>query len=94
MGGGDLQDIPTSDIVMLDESSEDWEKVASLSSPRDCVAVVPISSESILVLGGSTGGEGIAGAKTHSITTVEKGRATLTQTAAAIPTETTQCSTQ
>jgi len=96
MGGSDLQDIPTSDVVMLDNSGDDWEKVASLSSPRDCVAVVPIDPNTILVLGGSTGGEGIAEAKAHSITTVEKGRATLTQRAAAIPMEfeATQCSIQ
>ena len=96
MGGDDLHDVPTSDVVMLDNSGDNWEKVASLSSPRDCVAVVPIDSNTILVLGGSTGGEGVAGAKAHSITTVEKGRATLTQRTAAIPMEfeATQCSTQ
>ena len=94
MGGCDLQGVPTSDVAMLDESTNKWNTVSSLSSPRDCVAVVPIDSDTILVLGGSTGGVGIAGHKAHSITTVEKGRATLTQRTAAIPTEDTQCSIQ
>ena len=94
MGGHDLQNVPTSDVAMLDDSSKKWIKVASLSSPRLSVAVVPITSDTILALGGSTTGRDIAGAKEHSITTVAKGRATLTQTAAAIPTEDTQCSIQ
>ena len=96
MGGNDLQDVLTSDVAMLDESTNKWNTVSSLSSPRFNVAVVPIDSDTILVLGGCTGGEDVAGAKAHSITTVEKGRATLTQRTAAIniPTEDTQCSIQ
>ena len=94
--GGKVQGIPTrtSDVAILDEFSKSWKTVASLSSPRDCVTIVPMDCNSILVLGGCTGGLGIAGAKAHSITTVEKGRATLTQRVAAIPTENTQCSIQ
>ena len=92
--GGKVQGVPTSDVAMLDESTNKWNTVSSLSSPRFHVAVVPIDSDTILVLEGSTGGEGVAGAKAHSITTVEKGRATLTQRTAAIPTEDTQCSIQ
>jgi len=92
--GGSIQYVPTSDVAMLDDSSNTWKKVASLSSPKSCVAIVPIDSDTILVLGGSTGGKDVAGAKAHSITTVEKGRATLTQRTVAIPTEDTQCSIQ
>jgi len=80
MGGDDLQYVPTSDVAMLDESSKSWKTVSSLSSPRYCVAVVAISSETVIVFGGCTGGVDIAGALTHSITTVEKGRATLKHT--------------
>ena len=96
MGGNylDLQGVPTSDVAMLDESTNKWNTVPSLSSPRVCVAVVHIDSDTILVLGGFTGGRNVAGALAHSITTVEKGRATLTQRTAAIPTEDTQCSIQ
>jgi len=94
MGGRSIQDVPTSDIAMLDDSSKKWKRVSSLSSPRYSTAIIPIDSNTILVLGGSTGGEDVAGAKAHSITTAEKGRATLKQRAAALPTEDTQCSIQ
>ena len=94
MGGHNFQFVPTSNVTMLDDSSNKWKKVSSLSSPRHSAAVVPINSDAILVLGGSTGGSGVAKSKAHSITTVEKGKATLTQRAAAIPTEDTHCNIQ
>ena len=80
MGGRDLQGVPTSDVAMLDESANKWNTASSLSSPRKHVAVVPIDSDTILVLGGCTGGRGATESKAHSITTVEKGRATLIHT--------------
>ena len=89
--GGIVQGVPTSDVAMLDESTNKWNTVSSLSSPRDSVAVVPIDSDTILVLGGCTGGRGVAGALAHSITTVEKGKATLHKVAD-ILTEDTHCS--
>ncbi|XP_065884887.1 uncharacterized protein [Dysidea avara] len=92
--GGSFQGILTSDVAMLDDSCKNWKRVSSLSGPRKHVGIVPIDSDTILVFGGTTGGKGIAEAKAHSITTMEKGRATLIQRAAAIPTEDTQCSIQ
>jgi len=95
MGGRNL--LPTSDVAMLDDSSNQWQRVASLSSPRSNAAVVPINSDTILLLGGISDGVDVAGAKAHSITTVEKGKATLTQracTTPAIPTEDRECSIQ
>ena len=77
MGGCDTQKVPTSDVAMLDGSTNKWNTVSSLSSPRYHVAVVPIDFDTILVLGGCTGGRSVSGAKAHSITTVEKGKATL-----------------
>ena len=47
IGGYDGQDVPIADVAMLKES---WSKVASLSSPRTGVAVVPINCESLKVL--------------------------------------------
>ena len=94
MGGHDLQYVPTSDVAMLDDSRNKWKRIASLSSPRTCLSAVPIDSDTILVLGGTKGGKGAAANKASSVTTVEKGRATLTQKTAAIPTEDTQCSIQ
>ena len=70
---------------------QSWSKVASLSSPRHSVTVVPINCDSILVIGGTTGGktdkEGVA----HSMTTIEKGTVKRSHTVAAIPTQDTQC---
>jgi len=69
-GGDDGQGVPIADVAMLKES---WSKVASLSSPRTGVAVVPINCESILIIGGTTGGKTYEECNAHSITTVEKG---------------------
>jgi len=91
IGGDDIQGVPTSDVAILDITKKTWYKVTSLSTARDSVAVVPISSESILVIGGSTGGKGVAGAKEHSITTVEKGTVTLSHTVATMPTQDSTC---
>ena len=70
---------------------QSWSKVASLSSPRHAVAVVPINCDSILVIGGTTGEKTIKEAKAHSVTTVEKGTVKRSHTVAAIPTQDTQC---
>ena len=96
MGGYDWDGhyVPTSDVFMLDYSNNIWKKVASLSSPRFNVVVVPTDLDTIFVFGGSTGGEGAAGAKANSISMVQKGRAALTHEVAAIPTESYKCSIQ
>ena len=88
IGGNDLQGVPTADIAMLKQS---WSKVASLSSPRSAIAVVPINCESILVIGGTTATTD-EDAKAHSLTKVEKGTVKQSHTVvAAIPTQDTQC---
>ncbi|XP_065884376.1 uncharacterized protein [Dysidea avara] len=78
IGGLDIQGVPTSDITMLDYSSHTWKRVASLSSPRDSVAVVSINCEAIIVLGGISTGS-LRPPRPQYLTTVEKGRATLTK---------------
>ena len=88
IGGRDQQSFPTADVAMLKQS---WSKVASLSSPKVAVAVVPINCESILVIGGTTGGTTIKEAKEQSISAVEKGTVKRSHTVAAIPTQGTQC---
>ena len=88
IGGSDLQDVLTADVAMLKQS---WNKVASLSSPRTAVAVVPINCESILVIGGTTSYTTYGDAEAHCITTVEKGMVKRSHTVAAIPTQDTQC---
>ena len=87
MGGCDLQNVPTADVAMLKQS---WSKVASLSSPRLGVAVVPINCESILVIGG-TSGKTEEEDKAHCLTAVEKGTVKRSHTVAGIPTQHTQC---
>ena len=88
IAGGELQGVPTADVAMLKQS---WNKVASLSSPRIGVAVVPINYESILVIGGTTSSTTYEEIMAHSITTIEKGRVKRSHTVAAIPTQDTQC---
>ena len=86
--GGDLQGVPTADVAMLKQS---WSKVASLSSPRTAVAVVPINCESILVIGGTTSYTNTEDGKAYSLTKVEKGTVKRSHTVAGIPTQDTQC---
>ena len=78
--GGSIQYIPTTDITVLDVPNNAWMKIASLSTARVSTAVIPINDDSILVIGGSTGGRGVEEAKAHSISTVEKGTIRLCHT--------------
>ena len=95
IGGHDIiQYIPTSDVAILDITKKTWIRVASLSTAKSCVAVVPISHGSIFIIGGTTGGENIAGAKAHCITSVEKGTVTLSHTVATMPTQDSTCTIQ
>ena len=94
IGGDDIQGVPTSDVAILDITKNKWNKLASLSTARDNVAVVPISHESILVIGGSTGGKDVTGAKAHSISSVEKGTVSVSHTVATMPTQDSTCSIQ
>ena len=80
IGGYDKQDVPTVDIRVLDVPNNSWKKIPSLTTARSSTAVVPINQDSILVIGGHTGGRGIEGAKAHSISTVEKGTVRLCHT--------------
>lgn len=63
----------TSDIILYDESKNSWRKVDSLASARDCVGVGLINDTTIIVIGGTRGGDGVKAAKATSLTTVEIG---------------------
>ena len=78
--GGSIQGVPTVDIRVLDIPNNYWKKIASLTTARDTTAVVPINHDSILVIGGTTGGRGPKEAKAHSISRVEKGSVRLCHT--------------
>ena len=80
IGGHDIQYVTTADIRVLDVPNNSWKKIASLTSPRSCTAVVPINLDSILVIGGVTGGRSIEEAMKHSVTRVEKGSVRLCHT--------------
>ena len=78
--GGKVQDVPTDDITVFDVPNNSWKKIASLTTARAATAVVPINHDSILVIGGTTGGRGPKEAKAQSISTVEKGTVRLCHT--------------
>ena len=80
IGGDDKQYVPTVDIRVLDVPNNSWKKIASLTTQRTCTAVVPINHDSILVIGGHTGGKGVKGAKAHSTSLVERGTVRLCHT--------------
>ena len=80
IGGNDIQDVPTVDIRVLDVPSNSWKKIASLPTPRISTAVVPINHDSILVIGGFSGGRGPKEALAHSISLVERGTVRLCHT--------------
>ena len=64
---------PISDVSVYDSSSNSWRKMDSLTSARDCVGVVLLNSNSLIVIGGTSGGEGIEGAMANCLTLVEIG---------------------
>ena len=80
IGGHDIQHVPTVDVRVLDVPNNSWKKIASLTTARVCTAVVPINHDSILVIGGFSGGRNIEEAKANSMTTVEKGSVRLCHT--------------
>ena len=94
IGGHDAQCVPTSDVAILDITKNTWNRVASLSTPRTCVAVVPISHDSILIIGGTKGGEGVQTNKASCVSTVEKGTVSVSHTVATMPTQDSTCAIQ
>jgi len=80
IGGINQQGVPTVDIRVLDVSDNTWKKIASLTTARGATTVFPINHDSILVIGGFTGGRSIEEAKANAITTVEKGTVRLCHT--------------
>ena len=78
--GGSIKSVPTIDITVLDVPNNSWKKIASLTTPRHSTAIIPINHDSILVIGGITGGRDIKEALAHSISRVEKGTVRLCHT--------------
>ena len=80
IGGQDKQYVRTADIRVLDIPNNSWKKIASLPIPRISTIVVPINHDSILVIGGYTGGRGVKEALAHSISLVDRGTVRLCHT--------------
>ena len=94
IGGVDTQYVPTSDVAILDITKNTWNRVASLSTPRTCVAVVPISHDSILIIGGTKGGDDVQANKASCVSTVEKGTVSVSHAVATMPTQDSTCTIQ
>ena len=73
IGGGDDNNIPTSDVSLYDSSKNSWKKVDSLTSARIDPGVSLINNNAIIVIGGNTKGGSIEAAMASSLTTVEIG---------------------
>ena len=73
IGGRNQSGVPTSDVSLYDTHKNSWRKVDSLTSARDSVGIALLNSHTIIVVGGTSGGEGVEGAKASSLNTVEIG---------------------
>ena len=96
IGGHDIQYAPTSDVAILDITKNTWNRsrVASFSTPRSYVAVVPISHDSIIIIGGTKGGDGVQANMASCVSTVEKGTVIVSHTVATMPTHDSTCTIQ
>ena len=94
IGGCDILGIPTSDVAVLDITKNKWDRLASLRTAKKFVAVVPISHDSILVIGGTKGGIGPEANKASCVSTVEKGTVSVSHTVATMPTQDSTCTIQ
>ena len=71
--GGSIKGVCTSDVSLYDSSKNLWRKVDSLTSARKSVGVALLNSDTIIVIGGNSGGVGVEAAMESSLTTVEIG---------------------
>ena len=71
--------VPTSDVCVYDSSKNSWSKVDSLTTARDSVVIGLLNDNTIIVIGGFSGGSDIEGAMACSLTTVEIGNIVLNQ---------------
>ena len=71
--------VPTTDVSVYDSSKNSWRKVDSLTSARYYVGVALLNNNSIIVIGGASGGVDVEETKASSLTTVEIGNIVLNQ---------------
>ena len=73
IGGNNVKGVPTSDISLYDTSKKSWIKVNSLTTARKHVGVATINSDSLIVVGGTSGGGSIEANTASSMSIVEMG---------------------
>ena len=71
--GGNFNYIPTCDINLYDASKNSWRKVDSLTSARSEIGVASLNTNTIIVVGGTSGGKGLEANKASSLAKVEIG---------------------
>jgi len=71
--GGNVKGVPTSDISLYDISKNLWIPVDTLTTARSNVGVATINSNSIIVVGGISGGDCVEAALSSSLPIVEIG---------------------
>ena len=72
--GGSTAGVATSEIAVYDRSTNSWGQTAdSLTSSRGNVGVSLINKNTVIVIGGTSGGVGVKGSMLHSLSTVEIG---------------------
>ena len=73
IGGGDVKGVPTSDISLYDTSKKSWQQVDSLTTARTNVGVATINSNTLIIVGGTSGGDGVEANMASSLPIVEIG---------------------
>ena len=71
--GGSIKGVCTSDVSLYNSSKNSWRKVDLLTSNRNHVGVALLNSNTIIVIGGTSGGVGVEAAIASSLSTVEIG---------------------
>ena len=70
---GSIKGVATSDVKLYDASKNSWSKVDSLTNLRSNVGIGLLNNNTIIVIGGTSGGVGVEANMASSVTTVEIG---------------------
>ena len=71
--------IPTSDIMIYEDSSQSWRKAAALSSARSEVAIATINNNAMIVFGGCTESGSATISRASCLSTVELGQVVISK---------------
>ena len=73
VGGDDIEDAVTSDVTAYEKNKDLWRQVDKLTSNKKNLGVALLKNNTIIIVGGTTGGAGVEEYKASSLTTVEIG---------------------